>query len=142
MRLIAWAVLGFALVSTTHSASARERHRDHGARIQAQAAPHAQRGRASYYSGRFHGRQMANGKPFDRNSNAAASRTLPLGTRVRVRNLENGRTALVVIQDRGPHARGRVLDVSPQTAAQLGMREQGTALVEITPLGVGRSNPG
>jgi rare lipoprotein A len=51
-----------------------------------------------------------------------------------VRNLENGRTAVVSIQDRGPFARGRVLDVSPQVAKELGMREQGTVMVEIVPL--------
>lgn len=85
---------------------------------------------------------MADGQRFNRHSNAAASRTLPLGTKARVRNLENGRTAMVVIQDRGPRARSRVLDVSPQTAAQLGMREQGTAIVEITPLAVPRGGRG
>lgn len=101
-----------------------------------------QRGRASFYSNRFHGRRMANGKRFNRHSNAAASRTLPLGTRARVKNLENGRTAVVVIQDRGPQRRSRVLDVSPQTATQLGMRQQGTAMVEITPLAVPRGGQG
>jgi rare lipoprotein A len=93
-----------------------------------------QRGRASFYANHFHGRRMANGRRFDRNSNMAASRSLPLGSRAEVRNLENGRTAIVSIQDRGPFTRGRVLDVSPSTATKLGMREQGTAMVEITPL--------
>jgi rare lipoprotein A len=59
-----------------------------------------------------------------------------------VKNLENGRTALVVIQDRGPRLRSRVLDVSPRTATQLGIREQGTAMVQITPLAVPRGNRG
>ncbi|WP_233553250.1 septal ring lytic transglycosylase RlpA family protein [Teichococcus wenyumeiae] len=101
-----------------------------------------QRGRASFYSTRFHGRRMANGQRFNRHSNAAASRTLPLGTRARVKNLENGRTAVVVIQDRGPRLRSRVLDVSPQVATRLGIREQGTAMVEITPLEVPRGGRG
>jgi rare lipoprotein A len=101
-----------------------------------------QRGRVSFYSARFHGRRMANGERFNRHSNAAASRTLPLGTQARVKNLENGRSAVVVIQDRGPRARSRVLDVSPQTATQLGIREQGTAMVEITPLAVPRGGRG
>jgi len=142
MRLLTWATIGLLLAASTAAAPAvaRERHRETGARSH-QATPHAQRGRASYYSNRFHGRRMANGQRFDRNSSAAASRTLPLGTRARVRNLENGRTAVVTIQDRGPHLRSRVLDVSPQIATQLGMRQQGTAMVEITPLG-SRSNPG
>ena len=101
-----------------------------------------QRGRASFYSNRFHGRRMANGQRFNRHSNAAASRTLPLGTRARVKNLENGRTAIVVIQDRGPQLRSRVLDVSPQVATRLGIRQQGTAMVEITPLEVPRGERG
>jgi rare lipoprotein A len=101
-----------------------------------------QRGRASFYSARFHGRRMADGRRFNQHSNAAASRTLPLGTQASVKNLENGRTALVVIQDRGPRLRSRVLDVSPRTATQLGIREQGTAMVEITPLAVPRGDRG
>jgi rare lipoprotein A len=142
MKVLTWATLGVILATSTAltPATARERHREAGVRTQSHAA-HAQRGRASFYSNQFHGQRMANGKRFDRNSNAAASRTLPLGTRARVRNLENGRTALVTIQDRGPHLRSRVLDVSPRTASQLGMRQQGTAMVEITPLGVPRSDP-
>jgi rare lipoprotein A len=95
-----------------------------------------QRGRASYYSPGLHGRRMANGERFDSRSNSAASRTLPLGTTARVRNLETGRTADVQVEDRGPHARGRILDVSPRTAEQLGMTQEGTAPVEIAPLQV------
>jgi rare lipoprotein A len=143
MRILTWATVGLLLATSaaTAPAAARERHRETGVRTH-HSAPHAQRGRASYYSNRFHGRRMANGQRFDRNSNAAASRTLPLGTRAQVRNLENGRTAVVTIQDRGPHLRSRVLDVSPQVATQLGMREHGTAMVEITPLGTIRHSPG
>ncbi len=95
-----------------------------------------QRGEASYYHPRFHGRTMANGEPFDARSNSAASRTLPLGTTALVRNLETGQTATVEIEDRGPYARGRVLDVSPRTAEVLGMKQDGTAPVEIAPLQV------
>jgi rare lipoprotein A len=98
----------------------------------------AQRGEASYYAPGFHGRRMANGERFDRNSNSAAHRTLPLGTRARVTNLETGRTEIVEIEDRGPHARGRIIDVSPRTAERLGMREEGTARVEVQPLEVPR----
>jgi rare lipoprotein A len=118
----------------------------HGHVAKTQPAPghhlRTQRGRASFYSARFHGRRMANGQRFSRHSNSAASRTLPLGTRARVKNLENGRTALVVIQDRGPRTRSRVLDVSPHTATELGMRQQGTALVEIIPLALPRGDRG
>ena len=77
---------------------------------------------------------MANGETFDQQSDSAASKTLPLGTKAQVRNLENGRTAVVTIEDRGPFVSGRVIDVSKQTAAHLDMTEDGTAPVEVRPL--------
>ncbi|PWS37659.1 septal ring lytic transglycosylase RlpA family lipoprotein [Falsiroseomonas bella] len=98
--------------------------------------PAVQRGEASYYHPhRFTGRRMANGDRFDPRSNAAAHRTLPLGTVVEVTNLENGTRQVVVIEDRGPYARGRILDVSPHTAEQLDMIEDGTATVRLRTVG-------
>ncbi len=95
-----------------------------------------QRGEASYYHPKLHGRKMANGERFDAASNSAASRTLPLGTVVRVTNLETGQIAIVEIEDRGPFARGRILDVSPRIAEHLGMKDDGVAPVEIAPIEV------
>ncbi|WP_200306535.1 septal ring lytic transglycosylase RlpA family protein [Paracraurococcus ruber] len=95
-----------------------------------------QRGQASYYAPKFNGRRMANGARFNPNSNAAAHKTLPLGTTAKVTNLENGRTAEVKVQDRGPYARGRVIDVSPRTAEQLDMKKDGTAPVVVEPMRV------
>ena len=140
MRVMRCLAVGLvlALAGGSEPASSRERT-SHGV-SSAQQGPKVakpQRGRASFYANRFHGRRMANCRRFDRNSNMAASRSLPLGSRAQVRNLENGRTAIVSIQDRGPFTRGRVLDVSPSVATQLGMREQGTAMVEIVPLPAG-----
>lgn len=104
--------------------------------LAALAEPAPLRGEASYYHPeRFTGRPMANGDRFDPDSNAAAHRTLPLGTVAEVTNLENGETRRVVIEDRGPYAGGRAIDVSPRTAEELGMREQGTAPVEVRPVG-------
>jgi len=136
-------VVALGLGPALPSAEARGPQRETAAKHQSAQAQHhqARRGRASYYSNQFHGRRMANGKRFNRNSNAAASRTLPLGTRARVKNLENGRTAVVTIQDRGPFKRGRIIDVSPSTAHKLGMMEDGVAMVEVVPLSV-PSNPG
>lgn len=144
MKTAIWALLALLLGLGAGWPDAVARERQHGIRPAGHAAHalHPQRGRASYYGSRFHGRRMANGRRFDRDSNAAASRSLPLGTRARVRNLENGRTAVVTIQDRGPRLRSRVLDVSPRIATQLGMREKGTAMVEITPLRTSRIDPG
>jgi rare lipoprotein A len=95
-----------------------------------------QRGEASYYHPRLEGRPMANGERFDARSDSAASRTLPLGTTARVTNLGNGRSAAVEVEDRGPYARGRILDVSPRTAEELGMTRDGTSRVEVAPVEV------
>lgn len=103
----------------------------------------SQRGKASYYGRKFNGRRMANGERFDPNSNSAAHRTLPLGTKAEVTNLENGRRETVEIEDRGPYVRDRVIDVSPRTAERLGMKEEGTAPVRVTPVEVpGRDERG
>ena len=93
-------------------------------------------GRASYYAKLFAGRKMANGKPMRPESNNAASPTLPLGTTARVTNLENGRSAVVEIKDRGPYVDGRIIDLSPDTARALGMLHRGVAMVEVVPLAV------
>lgn len=92
------------------------------------------RGKASYYAKKFAGRTMADGTPMDPDANVAASRTLPLGTRAKVTNVENGRSAVVEIRDRGPYVEGRSIDVSPKVAAELGLLEDGVATVDVTPL--------
>lgn len=76
---------------------------------------------ASWYGGKFHGRRTASGQRFDQNKLTAASPNLPFGTRVLVKNPKNGRTCTVVINDRGPHARGRGIDLSRAAAQQLGI---------------------
>jgi rare lipoprotein A len=73
-------------------------------------------------------------------SNAAASKSLPLGTTAKVTNLQNGRSATVNVEDRGPHALGRVIDVSPAVADQLDLKKQGTAVVEVKPITVRQPN--
>ena len=91
--------------------------------------------KASFYAKMFHGRKMANGKPMDPRDDNAASKTLPLGTKALVTNLENGQKAVVTIQDRGPYVPGRILDVSPATARQLGIgHEDGVAKVAVAPI--------
>jgi rare lipoprotein A len=96
---------------------------------------HRRVGKASLYAHRFFGRRMADGTPMRPDGDNAASKTLPLGTKARVTNLENGRSAVVTIQDRGPYVNGRIVDLSPATAAQIGLtREEGVALVEVAPI--------
>jgi rare lipoprotein A len=91
-----------------------------------------ERGAASWYGSNHHGKLMANGQPFNQWALTAAHRTLPLGTRIHVRNLANDTSVIVTITDRGPYIRGRILDVSRGTADRLQMTERGIARVEIT----------
>jgi rare lipoprotein A len=91
-------------------------------------------GHASWYGPFFHGNPTASGEIFDMHDLTAAHRTLPLGTRVLVHNLENDRTILVRINDRGPYVRGRDIDLSYGAARALGMVRPGVVRVEITPL--------
>jgi rare lipoprotein A len=89
------------------------------------------RGRASYYHDDFEGRRTASGELFQQGRFTAAHLTLPLGTRVRVINLENGRSTVVRINDRGPHVPGRIIDLTRAAATELGMIERGTVEVEL-----------
>jgi len=90
-----------------------------------------ERGYASWYGGKFHGRRTASGEVFDTHRLTAAHRTLPFGTLVEVRNLDNARTVRVRINDRGPFVRGRVIDLSHAAAREIGMVGPGTARVEL-----------
>jgi rare lipoprotein A len=94
-------------------------------------------GKASYYANRFAGRKMADGTRMDPEDDNAASKTLPLGTRARVTNLETGQSTTVTIQDRGPYVKGRIVDLSPSTAREIGItRRAGVAKVEVAPIAV------
>ena len=92
-----------------------------------------QRGRASWYAHRFHGRPTASGERYNRHALTAAHRTLPINSYARVRNPANGREVVVRINDRGPFSRGHVIDVSHAAAAQLGILGSDRE-VEIEPL--------
>ena len=140
------ALMGASLMAPAPVQAAERNARTQRARPGDDTSGRVQRGQASHYHRRLNGRRMANGERFSVGSNSAASRTLPLGTTARVKNLETGRTAMVEVEDRGPYARGRILDVSPRTAQQLGMLEEGVAPVEISPVEVpqrdGSTRPG
>lgn len=90
-----------------------------------------QEGEASWYGPGFHGRQTASGEVYDMEAMTAAHNQLPFGSRIRVLNLDNGRETQVRINDRGPFARGRVLDLSRAAARAIGMLGPGTARVRI-----------
>ena len=98
---------------------------------------HQRIGKASFYARKFAGRKMANGKPMNPHRDIAASKTLPLGTKARVTNLQTGRSAVVTIEDRGPYVRGRIVDLSPSTAEKIGLTPKvGVTTVAVAPIEV------
>lgn len=95
-------------------------------------------GVSSWYGEDFHGKLAADGKPFDRYALTAAHRSLPLGSVVRVLNVQNARAVYVRITDRGPYIQGRMLDLSEGAAERLGMVTRGIAPVVVTVVGKGQ----
>jgi len=93
-----------------------------------------ERGEASYYGARHHGKKTASGERFDQAQLTAAHRTLPFGTQVRVTNLDNNKSVVVRINDRGPFNRKRLIDISHAAAEQLDMLRSGTAPVRVQSL--------
>ena len=117
------------------------RHQTKPGRLSPEASPQLDRtgrtrfGKASIYAPMFAGRKMADGTRMRPTSNNAASRTLPLGTTAKVTNLETGKTAVVTIHDRGPYVAGRIVDLSPATARDIGLdRRTGVTQVAVAPI--------
>ena len=92
---------------------------------------YSEEGVASWYGDDFHAKTTANGEEYDMNSLTAAHRTLPLPSIVRVTNLENGRSLVLRVNDRGPYAKNRIIDVSKRAAELLGFKTKGTAKVRV-----------
>jgi rare lipoprotein A len=115
--------LALALPATVLSAKQAPSHKTR--------ATHAKSttGIASYYGGKFHGKRTANGETFNKNALTAAHLTLPFGTKLKVTNLRNGRSVVVRVNDRGPHVRGRIIDLSQAAAKKIGIT--GTARVKL-----------
>jgi rare lipoprotein A len=88
-------------------------------------------GKASYYADKFQGRKTANGETFKQSKKTAAHKTLPFGTMVKVKNLANGRSVKVRINDRGPFVKGRTIDLSKRAAKKINLVNAGVADVEI-----------
>jgi rare lipoprotein A len=99
----------------------------------AEAAPSLKQqvGKASWYGPGFHGRRTASGERFNQNALTAAHPSLDLPSLVRVTNVENGKTVVVRVNDRGPYRRGRIIDLSRGAARQLGFLQKGTARVRL-----------
>lgn len=122
LALGVFGIVGFGLLAFAPSSESAAQRR-------------VQTGLASYYGPGFHGRETASGDVFDQNDLSAAHRTLPLGTIVRVTNLENGRQVELPINDRGPYGanrrKGTIIDVSKAAARRLGFIEDGLVRVRV-----------
>ena len=120
--------LGLAcLLGLAPAAAAAARHGHHH---------RTQHGLASYYRRSHIGAKTASGAPARDGKFTAASKTLPLGTKAKVTNVETGKSVRVTVTDRGPYKKGRIVDVSPKAADKLGLKDDGVAPVKVTPLQV------
>jgi len=100
----------------------------------ASAADYNKTGVASWYGKKFHGKKTANGERYDMHTMSAAHKTLPMPTMVRVTNLDNGRSVVVRVNDRGPFVKSRIIDLSYAAARSLGYDQKGTAHVRVQTL--------
>lgn len=123
---------GISFAPATKSFPAREHIELASLSAQEQSAPRDNTvGLASWYGAHWQGRKTASGKRFDVQKLTAAHRSLPLNSHVRVTNLENGRSVIVLINDRGPYIGGRMIDLSTAAARRLGMIKEGLVPVRI-----------
>ena len=131
---------GAARVEPTGAARAEHQggagmERQGGARVEPQGGARSEIGRASYYADRFPGRPTASGQPYDRAALTCAHRSAPFGARLRVTDLETGRSVVVTVNDRGPQVAERVVDLSRAAAERLGMLGRGLVRVRVEPDG-------
>ena len=104
--------------------------------MNAQAETVFQQGKASYYGKAHHGKKTASGKRFNMHAMTAAHRSLPFGTQLKVTSKDTGKSVIITINDRGPYAGGRILDLSQEAARQLGMIKQGVGVVTLEKMNV------
>jgi rare lipoprotein A len=88
-------------------------------------------GIASFYGKKFHGRRTANGETFNNNALTAAHKTLPFGSKVKVTNLQNRKSVIVRVNDRGPYVRGRIIDLSQAAAKKIGIKGVARVRLEV-----------
>ena len=110
-------------------------------RVMPSAKGYVERGTASWYGEKFHGRATSSLEPYDMYAFTAAHKTLPLPTYARVTNLDNGRSVIVRVNDRGPFHHGRIIDLSYAAAIKLGIHLRGTGNVEVRALTSGETPP-
>ena len=102
-----------------------------GVTAQAKDTGQVQEGRASYYADSFQGKKTASGAVYDKGALTAAHRTLPFGTKVRVTYLKTKKSVVVEINDRGPYAKGRIIDLSTAAARKIGLIKRGHGKVRL-----------
>ena len=100
-------------------------------RVQAETVMDVQAGEASYYADSLHGNKTASGEPYDKDAMTAAHRSLPFGTKVKVIYLKTGKSVEVVINDRGPHVKNRIIDLSGAAARGIGLIDDGHGKVKL-----------
>jgi len=125
MNSIVRFISAFTLIFVMSFPTAAKSHRRH------HVLRKPQKGMASWYGENHQGKRTASGERFNMNALTAAHRTLPINSIVKVKNLVNGRTVSVRINDRGPYSHGRIIDVSKAAAKKLGLLKKGTGKVEI-----------
>ena len=131
-HLAGWLLTGmFSLLTGCSTLPDRARTGPDAAALTKSPVVELGRGMASWYGPGFHGKRTASGERFDMDEFTAAHRTLPFGTRVRVRNTQNGREVIVRINDRGPRISHRVIDLSKAAAAALDLLQAGEAPVVL-----------
>ncbi|MGJ8645542.1 septal ring lytic transglycosylase RlpA family protein [Marinomonas colpomeniae] len=117
---LCWVLLSLTIVACTSGPISRD-----------DAAGFEQNGEASYYADKYQGRKTANGEFFDQKAMTAAHKRLPFGSKVKVTNVENGKSIVVRINDRGPFIRGRIIDLSKSAFQRIGNTNLGIIEVEI-----------
>lgn len=126
-KIFVWAFVAIGMIIISSISSAEEI--GEGEQI-------VQIGVASFYHDSLQGEEMANGKPYNKNKVSVAHRTFPLGSKVKVTNLTNGKKITARVLDRGPYVEGRVVDLSKKAARKLGItKKQGVAPVQIVLIG-------
>jgi rare lipoprotein A len=117
-------------IGASPALSAKEKEtRHHQSSVNSRAKPTI--GMASFYAAKFQGRRTASGEIFNNNAMTAAHRSLPFGTLIKVTNVRNGRSVVVRVNDRGPYAKGRIIDLTRAAAKKIGIGHAGTARVKL-----------
>jgi len=127
LRLSAALAVSLVLVLNLHGCARLPQHE-----ARPDLVAHKETGMASYYSAKFHRRKTASGEPLNNYALTAAHKTLPIGSKVVVRNINNGKSVTVRITDRGPFVKGRIIDLTQVAFSRIASLDKGVAKVEVS----------